>query len=1103
MSGEFDSLRVKIESNSDKAKNNISYLIVALNDLRKVTGVTNNSLRETVGILNDLSNVLKGFKSMGDPFKGFYQGAEKAAKSASKLRNAMGGTDTSKNAMVVWGNQGSTAIVKVSQALWDAKTAFDAFKRSTRRGGLLEDKDRNIIDGTYWERNAVGRSSPRMKYARWQNQADERANAWATASWGRRNANNARQAEVDKAYEYFRNMREYLNETEKLQNIHPVTMDVGKSAKDLSILKPIFESVKKSALSLVNTLAKIPKAIGSGAVKVMTAPFRAVGNAISGAVKKAHSFFNSIKRIAVYRAIRSALKMITQGFQEGIGNLYQWSAAVGTSFAPAMDSIASSLLYLKNGFAAMFSPIIEYVAPLIQKLADTLVDAFNWVQKLLSQLLGRDHWYKAVRVQTQYQEKTEDTTKAVKKLRQEIQLMDWDEINNITENKDDGNGGVDTTPTQPNPADMFVQVAQPLEKLAGDTFWQRLWGVIKRGWEKLKEWWNGVDWENLGKKIGEKITGWWNKATDWWNDHKGEIGEGIVKVAGDIYNFFKGLFEGIDFHKIADDLGTFIGDLWKGFSGWFSEHKHEIWQGIVDIVMGIWDFLKTAFDAFMRVIDPYYDTKQKAKETTKVAAQAVKDADSISGDYSGMSNSEAYEAATKDIDQINKSVRELSRGRDQINTEIKNLLTDETGFYDEEKRARYDKLIAQQNEALAKGEDRDVEFNKEFNTNEEFKAYVKLKGALDQLETAYTKVTHKRKQIAHTAQMLAGIEVGAFTTANKKIQNALIKQNDILTSGMGELAADALDSYITSVDWGNGGVITVRGIVEALKKAGLSDEWAEEAGRDIFGYLTGTYNGLGWHDVDQESVEVIKNSISEANIPGEYMDAAEDALMSYVSSVDWENGGKISAGGIRDAFIGVGIPKEVATVAATSVANWYTKFNPSEVGEKTASKMIASLQNNLSVKAKSLKIALDGLQIGKVPTITIPVNYKLPKTMLQQNIEVNYKGANGNILQKTNGKIEAYFRANGGYVPQGSLFVAGEVPGQAEMVGNINGRTGVASGQEITGIGDAVWSTGNTTANLLNELINLVASKELVISPSASLGKVVAKSNRLYATQTG
>ena len=90
--------------------------------------------------------------------------------------------------------------------------------------------------------------------------------------------------------------------------------------------------------------------------------------------------------------------------------------------------------------------------------------------------------------------------------------------------------------------------------------------------------------------------------------------------------------------------------------------------------------------------------------------------------------------------------------------------------------------------------------------------------------------------------------------------------------------------------------------------------------------------------------------------------------------------------------------------------------------------------------------------------------------------------------------------ADGGFVSQGSLFVVG---GQAEMVGNINGRTGVVSGNEISGIGEAVYSTGETNAMLLRQLINVVANKDLTISPSSSFGAVAQKSLRLYNGVTG
>lgn len=73
--------------------------------------------------------------------------------------------------------------------------------------------------------------------------------------------------------------------------------------------------------------------------------------------------------------------------------------------------------------------------------------------------------------------------------------------------------------------------------------------------------------------------------------------------------------------------------------------------------------------------------------------------------------------------------------------------------------------------------------------------------------------------------------------------------------------------------------------------------------------------------------------------------------------------------------------------------------------------------------------------------------------------------------------------ATGGFPERGSLFLANEAG--AEMVGTIGGKTAVASNNEITGIADAVYSTGNTQASLLAtavELLNTISQKDTSIS---------------------
>ena len=96
--------------------------------------------------------------------------------------------------------------------------------------------------------------------------------------------------------------------------------------------------------------------------------------------------------------------------------------------------------------------------------------------------------------------------------------------------------------------------------------------------------------------------------------------------------------------------------------------------------------------------------------------------------------------------------------------------------------------------------------------------------------------------------------------------------------------------------------------------------------------------------------------------------------------------------------------------------------------------------------------------------------------------------------------------ASGGWPDQGSLFVAGEAG--PEFVSKINGRTGVASGQEVTGIADAVYNTGETEAELLrqqNQLLRQLLQKSgsVTLAPTAAAGKWVAQSQAAYARATG
>ena len=78
--------------------------------------------------------------------------------------------------------------------------------------------------------------------------------------------------------------------------------------------------------------------------------------------------------------------------------------------------------------------------------------------------------------------------------------------------------------------------------------------------------------------------------------------------------------------------------------------------------------------------------------------------------------------------------------------------------------------------------------------------------------------------------------------------------------------------------------------------------------------------------------------------------------------------------------------------------------------------------------------------------------------------------------------------------------------GQAEMIGTINGRTGVASGREITGISDAVYATGNEEASLLrqtNILLQALLAKDPFGTPNSNAGRWITQSQQAYKAVKG
>lgn len=201
-------------------------------------------------------------------------------------------------------------------------------------------------------------------------------------------------------------------------------------------------------------------------------------NATNG-LKKA---FKAIGRIAVYRAIRTAIKNISAAVREGLTNLEAYSREFGTAFAPAVDNLRRHVLLLKNAFATALRPILEALIPVIIRLADWFSKLADFAAQVFSVLTGKvdenGRYTKAVLGDLQ------QSNKEAKELRRT--LLGFDEINRL--DGDTGSGESASSGANFVQADVSEKALAVAEKLKP---------II----EKIKEIINNIDWATVLKVI--------------------------------------------------------------------------------------------------------------------------------------------------------------------------------------------------------------------------------------------------------------------------------------------------------------------------------------------------------------------------------------------------------------------------------------------------------------------------------------------------------------------------------------------------------------------------------------------------------------------------
>lgn len=224
---------------------------------------------------------------------------------------------------------------------------------------------------------------------------------------------------------------------DKLNSLSSKLVEVGQNArKAFSEFNSKFDD--GSFGGFVNKMNDASEASGNATreVKETTRTVTSSGKAAEKSAGALGQFAKSIGRIALYRAIRSAIKAVTQAVKEGIDNYYKWSQATNGPFAAAMDKLKSSASQMKNQVGAAFGTLLTSIMPVVNTLVNALTKLAKIITMVFSLLAGRNTYDEAVEGFDDVQTAAGGAGKAVKGL-----LAPWDELNVIGQEKGGGGGG--------------------------------------------------------------------------------------------------------------------------------------------------------------------------------------------------------------------------------------------------------------------------------------------------------------------------------------------------------------------------------------------------------------------------------------------------------------------------------------------------------------------------------------------------------------------------------------------------------------------------------------------------------------------------------------
>lgn len=367
-----------------------------------------------------------------------------------------------------------------------------------------------------------------------------------------------------------------------------IQIEIGASSEGAdSKIRETTEKLKGLQKAYSN-LGKVAKTAGKAVLAMpkagLNAVFGGLKNRVQSAAKSFSQFVKSIGRIAMYRAIRSAIKAITQAFQEGLKNAYAFSKGIdgeGHRFAAAMDSMSSSGMTMTNQLGSAFQALLAAISPIVNTIISLITRLANAISQLFSAFTGSTY-LRANNVAKDFADTMKAGGGAAKEWKN--QLMGFDEINRLEEPNQGGGGGGGGLL---DPSQMFQDT--PID------------AAIKQFVDDFKAAIQAGDWKGAGTLLGEKINELFPSKEKWteWGE---KLGYGMNGAVSTLYYTLKT----IDFVRIGASVASFI-------NGALSQIDFTVWgralvrrfTAALDFLLGLletldWKMVGQAIGDFLR-----------------------------------------------------------------------------------------------------------------------------------------------------------------------------------------------------------------------------------------------------------------------------------------------------------------------------------------------------------------------------------------------------------------------------------------------------------------------------------------------------------------------